>query len=122
MIEAQFAAAIFAALHILIQLALSVRVLLRPHREPASRIAWIVVIVAMPVMGIVAYILLGEVNIGRHGSNGCERRWRGCRTPTKLQERTRRTCRPTYQNAMRTCFGWGIRSTDLIRSAATGRI
>lgn len=63
--EAQFAAAIFAALHILIQLALSVRVLLRPHREPASRVAWIVVLVAMPVMGIVAYILLGEVNIGR---------------------------------------------------------
>jgi cardiolipin synthase len=42
-----------------------VRVLLRPHREPASRIAWIVVIVAMPLIGIVAYILLGEVNIGR---------------------------------------------------------
>ena len=65
MIEAQFAAAIFAALHVLIQLALSVRVLLRPHREPASRIAWIVVIVAMPVLGIVAYILVGEVNVGR---------------------------------------------------------
>ena len=58
-------AATFAALHILIQLALCVRVLLRPHREPASRIAWIVVIVAVPVVGIVAYILLGEVNIGR---------------------------------------------------------
>lgn len=65
MIEAQFAAAIFAALHVLIQLAISVRVLLRPHREPASRIAWIVVIFAMPVLGIVAYILFGEVNLGR---------------------------------------------------------
>jgi len=65
MIEAPFAAAIFAALHVLIQLALSVRVLLRPHREPPSRIAWIVVIVAMPVLGIVAYILVGEVNLGR---------------------------------------------------------
>ena len=53
------------ALHVLIQIALCLRVLLRPHREPASRIAWIVVIVAMPVIGIVAYILLGEVNIGR---------------------------------------------------------
>jgi len=30
-------------LHVLIQAALVVRVLLRPHREPASRIAWIVV-------------------------------------------------------------------------------
>ena len=65
MLEAQVAAAIFAILHVLVQFALCVRVLLRPHREPASRIAWIVVIVAMPVLGIVAYILLGEVNIGR---------------------------------------------------------
>jgi len=56
----------FTILHILIQLALMVRVLIRPHRDPASRIAWILVIVAMPVIGILAYILLGEVNIGRH--------------------------------------------------------
>ena len=63
--ELQLAAALFTALHVLIQFALCVRVLLRPHREPASRIAWIVVILAMPVVGIVGYILLGEVNIGR---------------------------------------------------------
>ncbi len=53
------------ALHILVQLALLVRVLLRPHRDPSSRIAWVVVIVAMPIAGIAAYILLGEVNVGR---------------------------------------------------------
>ncbi|MDG4553571.1 MAG: cardiolipin synthase [Candidatus Competibacter sp.] len=52
-------------LHVLIQLALIVRVLLRPHRDPASRIAWVVVIVALPVLGMLAYLLLGEVNIGR---------------------------------------------------------
>ncbi len=51
-------------LHILIQVALIVRVLLRPHRDPASRIAWIVVIVALPIAGFVAYLLLGETNIG----------------------------------------------------------
>ncbi|MGB5063197.1 MAG: cardiolipin synthase [Candidatus Competibacter sp.] len=54
-----------ATLHVLIQLALVVRVLLRPHRDPASRVAWVVVIVALPVLGILAYLLLGEVNIGR---------------------------------------------------------
>ncbi len=63
--DAPFVAAISAIVHVLVQLALCVRVLLRPHREPASRIAWIVVVLAMPVVGIVAYILLGEVNIGR---------------------------------------------------------
>ena len=51
--------------HILIQAALLVRVLLRPHRDPASRIAWIVVLLALPFIGIVAYVLLGETSIGR---------------------------------------------------------
>ncbi|MEO2172645.1 MAG: cardiolipin synthase [bacterium] len=52
-------------IHAAIDLALIVRVILRPHREPASRVAWIVVIVTLPGLGIIAYILLGEVNIGR---------------------------------------------------------
>ncbi|MGD2076111.1 MAG: cardiolipin synthase [Gammaproteobacteria bacterium] len=65
MSPASFAAAAGLALHILIELALIVRVLLRPHRQPASRIAWIVVITALPVVGILAYLLFGEVNIGR---------------------------------------------------------
>jgi len=58
-------AAIAVALHVLVELALIVRVLLRPHRQPASRIAWIVVIAVLPVFGILAYLLFGEVNIGR---------------------------------------------------------
>ncbi|OEU47013.1 MAG: cardiolipin synthase [Desulfobacterales bacterium C00003060] len=65
MSESPLMAAMFFALHVLIQIALIVRVLLRPHREPASRIAWVVVIITFPVLGILAYILLGETNIGR---------------------------------------------------------
>ena len=38
---------------------------MRPHREPASRIAWVVVILSFSVLGFLAYILLGETNIGR---------------------------------------------------------
>ena len=52
-------------LHLLVQIALLVRVLLRPHREPASRIAWVVIVIGLPVLGIVSYILFGEVNLGR---------------------------------------------------------
>ncbi len=63
--QGTFIGTIFLTLHVLIQIALTVRVLLRPHREPASRIAWIVVIIAIPVLGIIAYILMGETNIGR---------------------------------------------------------
>jgi cardiolipin synthase len=52
-------------LHLALQGAFIARVLLRPHRDPASRIAWIVVILALPVIGMLAYLLLGETNIGR---------------------------------------------------------
>jgi len=49
------------AIHLLV----AARAILRPHREPASRLAWIIVILVLPIAGIVAYILLGETNIGR---------------------------------------------------------
>jgi cardiolipin synthase len=41
------------------------RALLRPNREPSSRVAWVLIILAVPALGILAYILLGETNIGR---------------------------------------------------------
>ena len=53
------------AVHILVQLGLLARVLLRPNRDPASRIAWVVVVLALPVVGILAYLLLGETNVGK---------------------------------------------------------
>jgi len=65
MSQGPFTGAIFLTLHVLIMIVLIARVLLRPHREPASRIAWVVVIIALPVLGILAYIMLGETNIGR---------------------------------------------------------
>src|SRR5438309_2903995 len=39
------------------------RALLRPHREPASRLAWIIAILALPIAGVVLYLLLGETRI-----------------------------------------------------------
>jgi len=50
---------------VLLEVAVLVRVMLRPHREPASRIAWVAVIVSLPLVGVIAYLLFGEVNIGR---------------------------------------------------------
>jgi len=49
----------------MIWLTVIVRVILRPHREPASRAAWIMLVLGLPVVGILAYILLGETSIGR---------------------------------------------------------
>jgi cardiolipin synthase A/B len=48
-----------------LELAVIARILLRPHRDPASRIAWVVVVGVLPLLGMLAYLLLGEVNIGR---------------------------------------------------------
>ncbi len=62
--SAVFAWVLFAA-HALLQLVFIVRALLRPHREPASRFAWVLVILMAPVVGVLAYILFGEVNLGR---------------------------------------------------------
>jgi len=39
------------------------RAILRPNREPAARLAWVVVIVVAPVVGMLAYLLLGEARV-----------------------------------------------------------
>src|SRR3954465_9763941 len=65
MIESEVITAVWTAVFLLIHLGVMARVILRPHREPASRVAWIVVIIILPVIGILAYIFLGETNIGR---------------------------------------------------------
>lgn len=59
------AASEFLMVHILAQVSVIVLILLRPHREPASRIAWVAVVAALPVVGVLGYLLLGETNIGR---------------------------------------------------------
>src|SRR3954464_1947291 len=65
MTHVEILTALWTAVFFLIHLGVIARVILRPHREPASRIAWIVVIIVVPVIGILAYIFLGETNIGR---------------------------------------------------------
>lgn len=53
----------------LIHIVFILRVMLRPHREPASRIAWLAVIIALPIFGVIVYIFLGETSIGRKGTD-----------------------------------------------------
>lgn len=42
-----------------------IRAVVRPNREPASRVAWVMVILLAPAVGMFAYLLLGETSIGR---------------------------------------------------------
>ncbi len=65
MTEGQIFAALWALLYFLVHVAVMMRAILRPHREPASRVAWLIVMLVLPGVGIAAYILLGETNIGR---------------------------------------------------------
>lgn len=56
-------AGLITGLHILLVTAVCCRVLLRPHRQPAARMAWIVVVLSLPFVGIAAYLLFGEVSL-----------------------------------------------------------
>ncbi len=44
-----------AGLHFAAQIAQIIRILLRPARETASRVAWTVVILSLPLFGILAF-------------------------------------------------------------------
>jgi cardiolipin synthase len=57
--------AVLVVIVLTLEMVVLARVMLRSHREPAARIAWVALILAVPVIGIVAYVFLGEVNIGR---------------------------------------------------------
>ena len=46
-----------------VELAVLARAMLRPLREPTSRIAWVIAILVVPIGGVVAYLLLGEARI-----------------------------------------------------------
>ncbi len=49
------------AIHLLTVL----RAITRPNRTPASRVAWVATIMCLPIIGVVAYLFLGETSIGR---------------------------------------------------------
>lgn len=63
--ERSLLSGVIAGSYLLIQVAFLARAVLRPHREPASRIAWVAVMLGLPIVGIAAYVLLGETSIGR---------------------------------------------------------
>ncbi|HEX7323781.1 MAG TPA: cardiolipin synthase [Rhodanobacteraceae bacterium] len=45
-------------------LLVAARAITRPNRTPASRVAWVAVIMFLPLLGILAYLFLGETSIG----------------------------------------------------------
>ena len=55
----------FTILHFSAVLIVVTRVLLRSRLTPPGRLAWVLVIEAVPLFGILAYLLFGEVRLGR---------------------------------------------------------
>lgn len=64
---------LWLTIHVLVVSGCVFRILLRPHRQPESRLAWLVVVLALPYAGAFAYVLLGETNIGRKRSERMHR-------------------------------------------------
>ncbi|MEP7129795.1 MAG: cardiolipin synthase [Sphingomicrobium sp.] len=82
-------------LEVIAQVAVLGRAILRPHREPASRLAWAVIIVVAPIVGLIAYLLLGETRIssarrmkGRDIDSKLPRPGSGASTAQELAEST----------------------------------
>ncbi|ALH81049.1 cardiolipin synthase [Sphingopyxis macrogoltabida] len=57
------AALILSLLFLAVHIVVIGRIILRPQREPASRIAWLIAAIMVPVVGVIAYMLLGEARI-----------------------------------------------------------
>ena len=55
----------FTLLLIAAELAVLVRAILRPNREPAARLAWVLFIIVAPIAGMVIYLLLGEARLSQ---------------------------------------------------------
>ena len=76
---------LFLALNYLVAWAVVIRVLTRPRMEPSVRIAWIMVVEAVPYVGIIAYLLFGEVRIAhaeRQRANDIRARLSGMWAPS----------------------------------------
>jgi cardiolipin synthase len=54
-----------ALLLFVLHLLVVARAITRPGRTPASRVAWVAVIMSLPLLGVIGYLLLGETSIGR---------------------------------------------------------
>ncbi len=56
---------LFTVLHFLVFAALLLRVLARQELAAPTRIAWVLVLLALPIVGLILYLLVGEVHFGR---------------------------------------------------------
>ncbi len=56
---------VLVILHVLSVLACTLHILLRRHRQPEARAAWLLLLLALPLGGTMLYLLFGTTSIGR---------------------------------------------------------
>ena len=52
-------------LHFTFVVLVSTHILLRRHRQPETRAAWLLIVLGLPYVGALAYLLLGQTSIGK---------------------------------------------------------
>ena len=96
-------ASFLLVLYATITLAFIGRVLIRPRLDPSVRLAWIMVIEAVPLVGIAAYLLFGEVRMN-HAEVQRSHRLVGGHEPSEIcnRERTLRNTQTPREVGCRT--------------------
>lgn len=56
---------LFSAVLVAVHVAVIIRALTRPGRTASARVAWVAVLLFLPLLGVLAYFFLGETSIGR---------------------------------------------------------
>ena len=59
----------YTLLVIAAELVVLMRAILRPNREPAARLAWVLFIIVAPIVGMLVYLLVGEARLSQDRRN-----------------------------------------------------
>lgn len=54
---------LWVLVHVALQIAAILRILTREDRDPPIRLSWIIVVLALPVLGVLSYLMFGEARI-----------------------------------------------------------
>ncbi len=121
-----------AIAHALIALTFSIRILLRDDLTSAARLAWFLVMLFAPYVGVVGYVLFGEISLGRTVHRRHDEVFSGLRA---IAGNAMGSCKrnlpgnvePIYQTAFRAASVDGFETTlgnraELMPDAKTARV
>lgn len=121
----------FAVVHALVVIVFSMRILLRDDLSSAARLAWFMVMLFAPYVGVLVYLLFGEINLGRtvhrrHDQIFSKLRLMAGAAMGSCDKNLTGNVETEYQTAFRAASVDGFGTTvgnraELLRDAATAR-